>query len=650
MAQSGWKVIFLLGLLLTVTGSTHAQIATYYLHRENSTVVSSNMQLRTVGPDAATNTLQTGELKSQPPGEYPIKSFETQASVPNIAGVIPAGSTFIFRLYMNKTDTFGVIYPLAKLYKNSATGTSICNATAPVALTTTRGLYTVLCSTSSAITFSSTDRFFVWVGVSVATTATGKVKGELTFEITWDSRISVTLPTPQPNIANLSPASGSIGTPVTVNGSNFGATQGLSTVSFNGVIATPNSWSNGSIVVPVPPGATTGPVVVTVNQVASNSVTFTTTSGSVICTLTRAGDGVPISGALVEALQSGLVKGSTNTLANGTYSIATLVPGTYDIRASADQYATGLNAGVVVVAGSATTSNLTLAQPGTILGRVTRDDAVTPIVGAIVKVYQGATTAAKVTTNTSGDYTANALPPGTYTVQASASGFNTSISPNATVTANNNTTVNFSLTTATNNNPIKYVYDDLGRLVAVIDPAGDTAHYVYDSVGNLLSISRQSSALVSILEFTPKSGLAGTVVTIYGTGFSTTPSSNAVSFNSTAAVVSSANETQIGTTVPAGNTTGLISVTTAAGFDSSDVPFVVAATGPIITGFTPNIGAAGTTVTVTGENFETTTHSNRAKFNGTLAAITAATTTLISTSVPTGATSGRISVTTPLGQ
>jgi hypothetical protein len=123
-----------------------------------------------------------------------------------------------------------------------------------------------------------------------------------------------------------------------------------------------------------------------------------------------------------------------------------------------------------------------------------------------------------------------------------------------------------------------------------------------------------------------------------------------VSFNGTAAVVSSATETQIVTTVPAGATTGLISVTIAAGSDASDVPFVVAATGPVVTGFTPNIGAAGTAVTVTGENFETTTHSNRAKFNGTLAAITAATATSISTSVPTSATSGRISVTTPLGQ
>ena len=55
-------------------------------------------------------------------------------------------------------------------------------------------------------------------------------------------------------------------------------------------------------------------------------------------------------------------------------------------------------------------------------------------------------------------------------------------------------------------------------------------------------------------------------------------------------------------------------------------------------------------VTVTGQNFDPVPHNERLRFNGTLATITAATATSISTSVPTNATSGRISVTTALGQ
>ncbi len=31
--------------------------------------------------------------------------------------------------------------------------------------------------------------------------------------------------------------------------------------------------------------------------------------------------------------------------------------------------------------------------------------------------------------------------------------------------------------------PIQYFYDDLGRLVKVVDPAGNVATYTYDGVG-----------------------------------------------------------------------------------------------------------------------------------------------------------------------
>jgi len=67
---------------------------------------------------------------------------------------------------------------------------------------------------------------------------------------------------------------------VTINGANFGATQGASSVKFNGTAATPTNWSAGSIVVPVPTGATTGNLIVTVNGVASNAVPFTVTTAT----------------------------------------------------------------------------------------------------------------------------------------------------------------------------------------------------------------------------------------------------------------------------------------------------------------------------------------------------------------------------------
>ena len=51
-------------------------------------------------------------------------------------------------------------------------------------------------------------------------------------------------------------------------------------VRFNGTTATPTSWSAGSIVAPVPTGAATGGVTVTVGGVASNGVPFAVTAPS----------------------------------------------------------------------------------------------------------------------------------------------------------------------------------------------------------------------------------------------------------------------------------------------------------------------------------------------------------------------------------
>lgn len=77
-----------------------------------------------------------------------------------------------------------------------------------------------------------------------------------------------------PTVTSLSPAIGPIGTVVTITGANLGASQGQGSVSFNGVSATPSSWSDTQVVVPVPSGATTGPVLVTQTAPATSSPMF----------------------------------------------------------------------------------------------------------------------------------------------------------------------------------------------------------------------------------------------------------------------------------------------------------------------------------------------------------------------------------------
>jgi RHS repeat-associated protein len=75
-----------------------------------------------------------------------------------------------------------------------------------------------------------------------------------------------------PVISSLTPNTALAQSPVTITGTNFGGSQG--TVSFNGTPATVTAWSNQSIATVVPPNASAGPVVVTVNGVNSNGVPF----------------------------------------------------------------------------------------------------------------------------------------------------------------------------------------------------------------------------------------------------------------------------------------------------------------------------------------------------------------------------------------
>ena len=83
------------------------------------------------------------------------------------------------------------------------------------------------------------------------------------------------VPAMAPTLSSLSPSSGFPGTAVTITGTNFGSSQENSTVNFGSVTAVPASWSTNAISVPVPNGATSGSVVVTVNGMPSNGINFT---------------------------------------------------------------------------------------------------------------------------------------------------------------------------------------------------------------------------------------------------------------------------------------------------------------------------------------------------------------------------------------
>jgi YD repeat-containing protein len=194
----------------------------------------------------------------------------------------------------------------------------------------------------------------------------------------------------------------------------------------------------------------------------------------------------------------------------------------------------------------------------------------------------------------------------------------------------------------------RYLYDDNGRLTAVLLPNGEASLYNYDAAGNLVSISRQVSTVLLVLDFTPKFGVEGISVAVYGTGFSTNPSENIVSFNGAPATISSSSLTEIIVTVPVGATTGPITVTTPLGTVMTTSIFTFLQL-PTITDFTPEGGSAGSSVIISGTNFETFPRDSEIKFNGVSALATSVTSTEIVALVPLTATTGRISVTTSAG-
>jgi Bacterial Ig domain/IPT/TIG domain/Family of unknown function (DUF6298)/Putative collagen-binding domain of a collagenase len=165
--------------------------------------------------------------------------------------------------------------------------------------------------------------------------------------------VSFIVTNPAPSITTLNPASGVVGTSVTISGANFGATRGSSTVQFNGVATTPSTWSANSVAAPVPSGATTGTVVVTVGSVASNGVGFTVTTSDTTppaISITAPANGLTVSGTIIIGADASdnvgvlsvqfqvdgnnlgassstspySVSWDTNTAANGTHSITAI--------------------------------------------------------------------------------------------------------------------------------------------------------------------------------------------------------------------------------------------------------------------------------------------------------------------------------------
>jgi YD repeat-containing protein len=196
-----------------------------------------------------------------------------------------------------------------------------------------------------------------------------------------------------------------------------------------------------------------------------------------------------------------------------------------------------------------------------------------------------------------------------------------------------------------------YVYDANYRVIGVVYANGATAAYTYDADGNITSVLTPAAGSLAVLGFSPQAGTVGSAVLVYGQGFSATPASNAVKFNGKTAVVSAATANQLTVTVPTGATTGPVSVAVGASTATSSTPFTVLSnSAPAVSSFAPQVGTAGSPVTITGSRFASSYTQEHVYFNNFSAVVAStSTTTQISSSVPVGATTGPIAVSTQYG-
>jgi YD repeat-containing protein len=202
-------------------------------------------------------------------------------------------------------------------------------------------------------------------------------------------------------------------------------------------------------------------------------------------------------------------------------------------------------------------------------------------------------------------------------------------------------------------NNIQYAYDALGRIVQAIDTtAGESVEYTYDAAGNITSQTATSLSALSVGYFSSQ-GSAGSQLTIDGTGFSINPSTDTVTINGVVAAVVSATQTQLVVTIPAGATSGPISVQVGTSVATTVGNFTVTASPlqPTITALFPPAAPAGTAMTIGGTNFASIPSDNSVLFDVSLAQITpsTSTSTKIIATVPANAGSGKVQVITSRG-
>jgi hypothetical protein len=388
-----------------------------------------------------------------------------------------------------------------------------------------------------------------------------------------------------PSITSLSPTSGAAGASVTITGAGFGATQGGSTVKFNGTTAAIASWSNTTIVATVPTSATTGSVIVTVAGSASNGRTFTVLPAPTISLLSRTsgavGASVTISGA-----NFGATKGSSTVKFNGVTASTTSWSATTVVAT----VPSGATTGAVVVRAAGVDSN-----------------------GVSFSVVPKA----NISSLSPNSGAAGAL----ITVNGTNFG-----------TAQGDGSVRFNGTLGT-----PTTWSD--TMIRVPVPSGATTGNVVVRANGVNGNGRSFTVVASpiISSVSPTSGIVGTTVVITGANFGATKGSSTLLFNGVAATPASWSATSITTAVPAGAATGNVVVIVAGG-SSNGVQFEV----PVATGISISPQTASMPVGATRRFVATATYADSSTRDVTSAVVWSSTDPVIASIDATGRASALV--------
>ncbi|WP_051314637.1 carboxypeptidase regulatory-like domain-containing protein [Alteribacter aurantiacus] len=184
--------------------------------------------------------------------------------------------------------------------------------------------------------------------------------------------------------------------------------------------------------------------VINANQTTTLNAALAFISGAV-SGVVRDNEGNPLANASVQVLLNEVVVASVLTLADGSYFIGNLAPNTYVVTASAENFATAFEGVAILGNQTATASFALFPDPGRVIGTV-RDSDGNPISGVevVVRTSIGRVVIGTVITGINGNYVVSNVAPGSYSVTASATDFQ-SASLGAIVVSNQDSIVNFTL-------------------------------------------------------------------------------------------------------------------------------------------------------------------------------------------------------------